>query len=72
ILFKGEKTGHWVNDNCELLDEDGSVISNVYATGLATGFIPSGELGGEPSFQGQTNGIWYYQNAIADRIISRL
>jgi hypothetical protein len=61
-----------VNDNCELLDEYGEDIPNVYASGLATGFIPRGDLGGEPSFVGQTNGIWYYQNAIAERIINKL
>lgn len=72
IKFKGEFSSHWVNENCELLDENEKIVSNVFATGLATGFIPSGDLGGEPSFNGQTNGIWYYQNAIADRIINRL
>jgi hypothetical protein len=72
IKFQGEFTNHWVNDRCEILDENNKVISNVYATGLATGFIPKGDLGGEPSFEGQTNGIWYYQNAIAERIINNL
>jgi UDP-N-acetylglucosamine 2-epimerase (non-hydrolysing) len=72
VKFEGETTNHWVNQNCELLDENGNTLPNVFATGLATGFIPSGELGGEPSFEGQTNGIWYYQNAIADRIINQL
>lgn len=72
IYFEGAKTNHWVNDNCELLDENGNVVPNVFATGLATGFIPNGELGGEPSFRGQTNGIWYYQNAIADLIMRNM
>jgi UDP-N-acetylglucosamine 2-epimerase (non-hydrolysing) len=72
ILFKGEETGHWVNQHCEMLDANGFVIPNLYASGLATGFIPGGKLGGEPSFEGQTNGIWYYQNAIAEEIITRL
>lgn len=72
IKFKGEHTGHWVNDHCQLLDENGIVVPNVFASGLATGFIPREDLGGEPSFKGQTNGIWYYQNAIADRIMNNL
>lgn len=72
IRFKGEETKHWVNDYCELIDYKNNIVPNVYASGLATGFIPSGELGGEPSFEGQTNGIWYYQNAIADRIINKI
>lgn len=72
IHFKGSTTNHWVNDNCELLDGEGRVIPNLFATGLATGFIPRGALGGEPSFEGQTNGIWYYQNAIAELIMRRM
>ncbi len=72
IKFEGEETNHWVNQNCEMLDDLGEIIPNLFATGLATGFIPKGELGGEPSFDGQTNGIWYYQNAIAERIINNL
>lgn len=72
IHFAGEKKHHWVNENCELLDGQGNAIPNAYAMGLATGFIPAGTLGGEPSFSGQTNGIWYYQNALAGLISSRL
>lgn len=68
----GEQTGHWVNHSCEVLEENKNPISNLYAVGLATGFIPSGELGGEPSFKGQTNGIWYYQNALAGLILNKL
>jgi len=72
IKFKGELNQHWVNERCELLDENGIVVPNAFASGLATGFIPKGKLGGEPSFEGQTNGIWYYQNAIADLIINNI
>lgn len=72
IKFLGEQTNHWVSDDCELLDINGNVIKQVFASGLATGFIPKGDLGGEPSFNGQTNGIWYYQNATAERIINNL
>ena len=72
INFKGKITDHWVNNNCELLDENEHTVPNVFASGLATGFIPKGELGGEASFSGQTNGIWYYQNATASLIMRRL
>ena len=72
MKLAGETTKHWVNEKCEVLDREGKVVPNLYATGLATGFIPRGELGGELSFSGQTNGIWYYQNAIAERIIKQL
>lgn len=72
IEFKGELDNHWVNENSELLDSNKKKIPNLYAMGLGTGFIPKDELGGEPSFEGQTNGIWYYQNALAKRIIDNI
>lgn len=72
ISFKGEVTLHWVDQQCRLLVNDGTPINNAYAIGLATGFIPSGDLGGESSFYGQTNGLWYYQNLIADIILNQL
>ena len=72
VKFAGETTDHWVNDHCEMLDDAGTVIPRLFAMGLATGFIPSGKLGGEPSFTGQTNGIWYYQNILAEQIINHL
>ena len=72
VQFLGEATDHWVNQNCEMVNERGNVIPGLFAMGLATGFIPSGALGGEPSFSGQTNGIWYYQNILAEQIIHHL
>jgi Pyridine nucleotide-disulphide oxidoreductase len=72
ILFNGMHSKHWVDATCNVIDENGNPIPNLYAIGLATGFIPSGKLGGESSFHGQTNGIWYYQNAIADLVFNEL
>ena len=72
LRFIGEETGHWVNNNCEILDIEKNVVPGIFASGLASGFIPTGDLGGEPTFEGQTNGIWYYQNALADLILKNL
>jgi UDP-N-acetylglucosamine 2-epimerase (non-hydrolysing) len=72
IIYVGSKTGYWVNSKCEMLDDNKKKIENIFATGLATGFIPGGSLGGEASFKGQTNGIWYYQNIIAEIILQRI
>ncbi len=72
LNFYGRSTGIWVNEKCQVLDENGEIFPNLYATGMATGFIPSGELGGESTFTGQTNGVWYYQNVIAEMILSDL
>lgn len=72
IPFLGETTGRWVNRSCQLLDSENRQIPGLYGIGLASGFIPSGELGGESSFSGQTNGIWYYQNVLGDIILQQI
>ena len=72
IAMLGESTGHWVNEKCELLDSKNQPVDNLYAVGLATGFVPKGNLGGEESFNGQTNGLWYYQNDIAQILLNNI
>ncbi len=72
IKLLGSETGYWVDSTCRLLDVYERPIENLYAMGLASGFIPNGDLGGEPSFKGQTNGLWLYQNEIADLIIKNI
>lgn len=64
--------GPFVNDACQVLDADASPVPDVYAIGLASGFVPSGNLGGEPSFRGQTNGYWLYQNGVGEIILNQL
>ncbi|MFD1787921.1 FAD-dependent oxidoreductase [Sphingomonas floccifaciens] len=58
-----------VDDLCRIVDADGSPIPNLYGIGLAAGFVPSGALGGEASFRGQTNGLWFWQNDIGRLIV---
>ncbi|WNJ19039.1 non-hydrolyzing UDP-N-acetylglucosamine 2-epimerase [Pontibacter sp. G13] len=72
IEFQGEITRHWVDDQCRMLTQEGEALLGVYGVGLASGFLPGTELGGEPSFRGQTNGLWYYQNLIADLILQQI
>jgi hypothetical protein len=57
-----------VDTKCRVLDRAGNVLPNVYGVGLASGFRYTGALGGEPSFTGQTNGLWLYQNDIGDML----
>jgi hypothetical protein len=61
-----------VNRQCELLQADGTPIANAFGIGLASGFVPDGDLGGEKSFRGQTNGLWLYQNGVGEVILNRL
>jgi UDP-N-acetylglucosamine 2-epimerase (non-hydrolysing) len=58
-----------VNNACRVVDQSQNPISGVFALGLAAGFVPKGPLGGEPSFVGQTNGLWLWQNDIGAMII---
>jgi UDP-N-acetylglucosamine 2-epimerase (non-hydrolysing) len=70
--FSGEENQHWVNDYCLVTDEKGNSVKNLFVMGLASGFIPKGDAGGEPSFTGQTNGLWYYQNKTAELILNNI
>ena len=53
-----------VGAGCEVLDMQRRPIAGLFGIGLAAGFVPSGELGGERSFIGQANGLWVWQNAV--------
>ena len=63
-----------VDNDCRVMDANGNPLSNLFAIGLAAGFVPHGKLGGEKSFRGQANGLWLWQNdvgaLIADAILS--
>ena len=58
-----------VDDRCRVLAADGSSINGLFGIGLAAGFVPSGSLGGEPSFRGQANGLWLWQSDVGLRIV---
>jgi hypothetical protein len=74
IAMRGELPGAepMVNRQCELLRADGSALPNAFGIGLASGFVPDGDLGGESTFRGQTNGLWLYQNGVGQIILDRL
>jgi hypothetical protein len=61
-----------VDTACRVLDARGAVVPNLYGIGLASGFRLTGALGGEPSFRGQTNGLWLYQNGVGAMILDRI
>lgn len=72
IPLRADAGGPLVDDDCRVLSSTGKPLPNVYGIGLASGFIPSGKLGGEPSFKGQTNGYWLYQNGVGEIILDAL
>lgn len=61
-----------VDDRCRVLLDDGSPVPGLWGLGLASGFVPHGAMGGEPSFDGRTNGLWLYQNGVGDIVLDAL
>ncbi len=58
-----------VDGQCRVLDGSGNPIAGLYGIGLGAGFVPHGALGGEPSFSGQANGLWLWQNDVGALIV---
>ncbi len=61
-----------VDEKCRVMDVQSQPIDGLFGIGLAAGFVPSGALGGEPSFSGQANGLWLWQTAVGSMIIDNL
>lgn len=58
-----------VDARCRVLDAAGLPLPGLLGIGLAAGFVPRGSLGGEPSFRGQANGLWLWQNDVGALIV---
>ncbi|MGA1799294.1 DegT/DnrJ/EryC1/StrS family aminotransferase [Sphingomonas sp. 4RDLI-65] len=61
-----------VDRHCRIVDGEGAPIAGLYGLGLAAGFVPWGALGGEPSFSGQANGLWLWQNDVGLMIVNQV
>jgi hypothetical protein len=61
-----------VDDNAAILKADQEPLANAWGVGLASGFRNAHCIAGEPSFTGQTNGIWLYQNNIGHFLRERM
>jgi hypothetical protein len=59
-----------VDDGCRVLDWLRRPLPGVFGIGLAAGFVPYGRLGGEPSFKGQANGLWLWQNDVGMIVVN--
>ena len=64
--------GALVGRRCGVLDEQGEEIEGLLGIGLAAGFRPGGAMGGEPSFAGQVNGLWLWQNDVGALVVRRV
>jgi len=64
LKLKADAGGPAVGRDSRVLLADGGVIWNVFCIGLGADYKPWGPMGGEPSFDGQANSLWLYQNDI--------
>jgi ribosomal protein L30/L7E len=69
LLAETNPQASLVDDRCRVMDGSGSPIPRLFGIGLGAGFVPHGELGGEPSFRGQANGLWLWQSAVGGLIV---
>ena len=74
IALLAEQPGatRMVDGHCNVLDAGGDILAGLLGIGLAAGFASAEAIGGEPSFSGQTNGVWQWQNDIGALIARRL
>lgn len=72
LACDGDAPGPMVDRHCRVLGADGSAVAGVFGLGLAAGFVPWGPLGGEPSFRGNANGLWLWQNDVGQMIVDQV
>jgi hypothetical protein len=68
IRLRAETDGPAVGQDARLLRDDGVALANLFGIGLGTGYRPVPPMGGEPSFRGQVNSLWLYQNDIGGTV----
>ena len=68
LALRADDGGPAVDDDARIILQNGRVLPNVFAIGLGSGYRPHGPMGGEPSFRGQANSLWLYQNDIGGKV----
>ncbi|OYY65297.1 DegT/DnrJ/EryC1/StrS family aminotransferase [Sphingomonas sp. 28-62-11] len=72
IALAADHGAPMVDRYCRITDAEGEALAGAYGIGLAAGFVPWGPMGGEPSFRGQANGLWQWQNDVGLMIVDQL
>ena len=72
MLADSSPTSPLVDRECRVLNAEGTPVARVFGIGLAAGFRPSNALGGEPTFSGQVNGLWLWQNGVGSIIANAI
>jgi hypothetical protein len=63
-LVRLARSGPAVGTDARLLTDTHQALAGVFGIGLGSGFVPWGSMSGEPSFRGQQNSMWLYQNGL--------
>ncbi|HLI13669.1 MAG TPA: hypothetical protein VKY65_18910 [Alphaproteobacteria bacterium] len=66
LRLNADYGGPAVGRAARLLLAEGGELPNVFGIGLGADYRPWGHMGGEPSFDGQANSLWLYQNDIGE------
>jgi hypothetical protein len=69
LMAESDAMRPMVNDECCVLNAEAEPMVGLYGIGLASGFVPSGSLGGEQSFRGQANSLWLWQHELGMKIL---
>ena len=72
VTLAAEQGGTLVDRHCRVIDAQGAPLPGLFGIGLAAGFVPWGAMGGEPSFRGQANGLWQWQNDVGMMIVEQV
>ena len=72
IALAADHGAPMVDQHCRIVGADGRPVPGAFGIGLAAGFVPWGKLGGEPSFRGQANGLWQWQNDVGLMIVDQV
>jgi len=55
-----------------LVDDGDAIVPGIYGMGLGAGRRRDDSTGGEPSFKGAIDGVWFYQHVVAPAVLTQL
>lgn len=59
-----------VDENFNIVTNDGKPLKRIFSYGLGIGILTGEEIGGEESFKGRIDGVWLYQHFVAPKILN--
>ncbi|RZT14397.1 NADPH-dependent L-lysine 6-monooxygenase-like protein [Mycobacterium sp. BK558] len=56
----------------QFIDRSGRLVDGLYCVGLGAGHRRVPQSGGEPSFTGSVDGVWFYQTIVAPAVVASI